>query len=121
MTIKQLLYLSISLLGLIIPWYFNFQFMEETQTTLLSFSIADFVRAGFSNSAASSLSADLVIGASAASLFILLEGRRLAMKHWWVYIVLTNLVAFAFAFPLFLFMRERRLEQTLDGVGGPPS
>ena len=117
MTIKQLLYLAISLLGLLIPWYFNLQFMEETGTTLLSFSIADFVRAGFSNPAAACLSADLVIGASAASVFIVLEGRRLAMKHWWVYLVLTNLVAFAFAFPLFLFVRERQLDRgTVGGV-----
>ena len=30
-------------------------------------------------------------------------------RHWWIYIALTFGVAFAFACPLFLFMRERRL------------
>ena len=32
------------------------------------------------------------------------------MRNWWAYIAVTFLVAFACAFPLFLFMRERRLE-----------
>jgi hypothetical protein len=31
------------------------------------------------------------------------------MKHAWAYVVLTFGVAFAFAAPLFLFMRERHL------------
>jgi len=31
------------------------------------------------------------------------------MKNWWIYLVLIPTVAFAFACPLFLFMRERKL------------
>ena len=37
------------------------------------------------------------------------ESRRLEMPRPWVYVVLTFGIAFAFAFPLFLLMRERRL------------
>jgi hypothetical protein len=37
------------------------------------------------------------------------EARRLEMRHAWVYVVLVFGVAFAFACPLFLLMRERRL------------
>jgi len=33
------------------------------------------------------------------------------MRHWWFYVVTTFLVAFAFACPLFLLMREARLQQ----------
>ena len=110
MTLKQILYLGLSIIGLIIPWYYNFQFMNNTGAGLLSFPLSDFIRDGFANSAASSLTTDLLIGASAATLFIIIEGRRLRMKYWWVYLILTNLIAFAFAFPLFLFMRERKLE-----------
>jgi len=35
----------------------------------------------------------------------------LSMSHWWIYVVLTFTVAIAFAFPLFLLNRERRLVQ----------
>ena len=118
MPLKQLLYLGTSILGLVVPWYFNFRFMEATQTNLLSFDLADFIRQGFANPAASSLATDLVIGASAATLFIVFEGIRLKMKHWWIYIVLTNLLAFAFAFPLFLFVRERKLQALKVPEGG---
>ena len=35
--------------------------------------------------------------------------RRIGMRHAWIYPVLTFTVALGFAFPLFLFMRERHL------------
>jgi len=34
------------------------------------------------------------------------EAIKLNMKHWWIFIPLTFLVALAFAFPLFLYFRE---------------
>ena len=111
MPIRQTLYLFLSIVGLLTTWYFNFQHMYDTETTLFTFNLMDFLRDGFSNAAASSLSSDLFIGAAGASLFIIFEGRRLRIKSWWIYLLLNNLVAFAFAFPLFLFVRERTLEQ----------
>ena len=42
-------------------------------------------------------------------MFIVVEARRLGMKRAWLYIVLSLVTAFAFTFPLFLAMRERRL------------
>jgi hypothetical protein len=38
------------------------------------------------------------------------------MHRWWLYVVLSFSVAFAFAFPLFLFMRERRLQELERGA-----
>jgi len=40
-----------------------------------------------------------------------MEGRKLGMKRVWVYIALSGVTAFAFTFPLFLAMRERKLGQ----------
>jgi len=39
------------------------------------------------------------------------EGYRLGMKRLWIYYLLTFMVAFAFAFPVFLFMRELLLSE----------
>ena len=37
------------------------------------------------------------------------DGRELGMRNWWVYIALVFMAPFAFVFPLFFFMRERKL------------
>jgi hypothetical protein len=62
-----------------------------------------------SGPAVGSLGVDLLIVAIAGSVLIVVEARRLGMKRAWLYIVLSAVTAFAFTFPLFLAMRERRL------------
>lgn len=59
--------------------------------------------------AVSSIGVDLLVVAVAGAVFIVVEARRLGMKRAWLYIVLSLVTAFAFTFPLFLAMRERRL------------
>jgi uncharacterized membrane protein len=49
--------------------------------------------------------------AIAGVVFIVAESRRLGMKRAWLYIVLSGVTAFAFTFPLYLAMRERRMQQ----------
>jgi uncharacterized membrane protein YraQ (UPF0718 family) len=63
-----------------------------------------------SGPAVSSIGVDLLIVAVAGAVFIVAEARRLGMKQAWLYIVLSAVTAFAFTFPLFLAMRERRLD-----------
>jgi hypothetical protein len=60
----------------------------------------------------SSLTTDLLMVVLAGSIFILVEARRLGMRAGWLYVVGGLLTAFAFTFPLFLAMRERRLVLT---------
>lgn len=102
----QLAYLTLAALGLVATWTYNIKFMLATGG---GFALMEFIRGGFANHAASSLTVDLLIGASAFTLWSFVEARRLHMRNWWVYFVLTNVVAFAFAAPLFLLMRERKL------------
>jgi len=104
--VKQMVYAALAAIGLVATWYFNLQFVSESGG---SFSAVEFVRAGYANSASSSLSNDLLVGTAAFTIWSFAEARRLGMRHWWIYPVLTFGVAFAFAFPLFLFVRERRL------------
>ena len=104
----MIVYAGFALLGAVLPWYFNLRFMEAHPG---AFELGAFLAGGFANPAASSLSSDLLIGATAFLVWMVVEARRLGMRHWWIYLVLTNLVAFAFAAPLFLFMRERKLRE----------
>ncbi len=73
------------------------------------FNLLKFIELANINPAAESLSRDLLIGSSAVFIWIVIESRRLKMKNLWIVILTTFTIAFAFAAPLFLFLRERRL------------
>ncbi len=99
------IYLVFAIAGLILPTLSNIDFMISYGPT---FDIIKFVELANSNPAAASLSRDLFVGAGAITIWIFSEAKRLSMKNLWI-VILGFLVAFAFAAPLFLFLRERRL------------
>src|SRR3989338_597246 len=106
MTIRQAIYLALSLAGLCLTWYHNIAFMQEAGG---AFALGAFLDGVFANHASSSIGWDITIACAAFVIWMLREARELGMKHAWVYVVLIFGVAFAFAGPLFLFMRERHL------------
>ncbi len=73
-----------------------------------------------SGPAVSSITVDLLVVAVAGGVFIVVEARRLGMRRAWLYIVLSGLTAFAFTFPLFLAMRQRRLTALARIPGSAP-
>ena len=108
MSIARMIYLMLAIFGLVMTWYYNLQFMADSGGSL---DIAEFVAAGATNAAAKSLSWDLFIACIAGLTWIYFESKRMGLKFFWVYIILAFGVAFAFAFPLFLFVRQGRLER----------
>ena len=107
MSIARMIYLMLAIFGLVMTWYYNLQFMADSGGSL---DIAEFVAAGATNAAAKSLSWDLFIACIAGLTWIYFESKRMGLRFFWVYIILAFGVAFAFAFPLFLFVRQGRLE-----------
>ena len=101
------IYLIFSILGFVIPWYFNWQFMLTGET----FTPQKFLAAGMVSPLASSLTTDFMICASALFTFIIIESKRLKMKRMWIVYLSTFLIAIAFAAPLFLLMRELKLRE----------
>lgn len=93
-------FLILSVVGLITAWVFN---------GIASVTGPNYIDAWFGSAVDWVLSLDLLIVAIAGSALMIFEGRRLGMKRVWLYIVLSGVTAFAFTFPLFLAMRERRL------------
>ena len=93
-------FLILSVMGLITAWVFN---------GIASVTGQNYIDAWFGSAVDWVLSLDLLIVAIAGSALMIFEGRRLGMKRVWLYIVLSGVTAFAFTFPLFLAMRERRL------------
>jgi hypothetical protein len=65
----------------------------------------------FANPISTFFAVDVIISALVLLIFIFSEGRRLAMKHLWVYVVCTFLVGVSLALPLFLYVREGHLIQ----------
>ncbi|MEB3200332.1 MAG: DUF2834 domain-containing protein [Synechococcaceae cyanobacterium] len=100
------LYLLLAIAGAIAPWLANIAFMREHPG---SFDFGLFVQLANANPAAQSLSRDLAIGATAFTIWIVRESRRLQMRGLWLVLLCSFGVAFACGAPLFLYLRERRL------------
>jgi hypothetical protein len=111
------LYLALAVAGAVLPWLANLAFIRSTGQP---FDLALFVQQANANPAAQSLSRDLAVGATAVTIWMVVESRRLGMRGLgWVLLSCVT-VAFAFGAPLFLYLRERRLQelarQTTEGT-----
>ena len=103
---RQIVFALLAVTGLIVTWYFNLQFISASG----GFSLTEFIAATHVNAAASSISYDLLVVVVVFLFWSWTEARRLQMRHWWVLIPLTFGIAIAFAFPLFMLLRERAIE-----------
>ena len=97
-------YVSLAVIGLLGTAWFNVQGFRQSQGNVLG--------AWFANPATSSLSIDLLVTARAASIFMVLEGRRVGVRWYWLYVLAAFVTAVGFTFPLFLAARERRLNRS---------
>ena len=90
------IYLLLAVLGAILPWKANLEFIAEGGGQ--AFDLARFIADASSTAASRSLSADLLVGASAVTLWICVEGPRQRIKGWWLAIPLS----FGVALPVLL-------------------
>ncbi len=74
-------------------------------------SLLNFFKDAQSNFAGKSFGADLTVVVLTFFAFMIPESLKLKIKYWWILIPLTFLIAIAFTFPLFLYMRENTLEK----------
>jgi hypothetical protein len=110
------LYLALAVAGGVLPWMANLDYMRQYGA---GFDLGLFVQLANANPAAQSLSRDLLVGASAITLWMVVESRRLQIKHLWLVLLSSVTIAFAFAAPLFLFLRERRLQELARNQAEP--
>lgn len=104
----QWLYLALAIAGAVLPWLANLEFIRDYGS---SFDLGQFVQLANANPAASSLSRDLAIAATAVVIWMVRESRRLQMRGLpWVLLSCIT-IAFACGAPLFLYLRERRLAE----------
>ncbi len=105
LTPKCALLLLLSTAGLIGTWYYNIQFMITDENVTLMNYLAQ-TQTTFP---AKSFNYDLSIVLVTFFVWYIPDAIQLKIKHWWIFIFLGWLVALAFAFPLYLFFRERRV------------
>lgn len=99
-----IVYLVLAIVGLAATWTLNI---------LAIMSGSDFFGEWFSNGfATQSLQVDLLVLAVAVGAFLVVEGRRIGLRHAWLFLPLAAVTAAAFAVPLFLALRERKLSGT---------
>ena len=101
-------YLFLAILGAVLPTLANIEFAKSYGP---SFDIQLFIELANNNPASQSLSRDLFIGSTAVFVWIISESKRLEMKNLWIVILTTFTIAFAFSAPLFLYLRELRIEE----------
>ena len=102
------LYLLLAILGAVLPTLANIEFVKIYGP---SFNIQLFIELANNNPASQSISRDLFIASTAIIVWIISESKRLQMKNLWVIILTTFTIAFAFSAPLFLYLRELRIEE----------
>jgi hypothetical protein len=102
--VKKNIFLILTVLGFIFPYYFIFQFYltESTPTFQAIGSL-------FATPMSAAFNADLGMTVFTAWTFMAMEGSRIKMKYWWVFWLLT-VIGLSFALPLFFYFRERHLE-----------
>jgi hypothetical protein len=104
-------YLLCAVLGAVVCWTFNLLAYRQLGRM---FSPREFVTAGFQVSPLhSSIASDFWIGSSASLIWMIVEGRRQRMPRVWLYVVVTFVIAWSCALPLFLWARERNLARAL--------
>ncbi len=105
---RKYIFLAIAILGLCYTWYYNIQYF----TTYEEASFFHFFELAQSNFAGKSFGADLTVVVLTYFVWMIPDARKLKVKGWWILIPLTFLIAIAFTFPLYLFLRERTLESS---------
>lgn len=101
----QTTYLILCILGTILPYSQFVPFLLEYGLNLQLFFEQLFV-----NRVSSFFAMDLIVSSLVLWIFVFWEGSRLGMKNLWVYIASNLLVGVSLGLPLFLLMRQRKLE-----------
>ncbi|HJQ23454.1 MAG TPA: DUF2834 domain-containing protein [Blastocatellia bacterium] len=102
----QYLYLLLSVLGVVLPYSQLLPFLREH-----GMNLPLLVEQLFANRVSAFFALDVVVSSAVLWVFVFVEGRRRRMRHLWVYVLCNLLVGVSLALPLFLYVRERRVNE----------
>jgi len=99
------IYLALCIVGAIVPYAV---FLPWVRAHGLDMWLI--VRELFSNRVSASFAADVILSSVAFWTLVAIEGRRAAVRRLWIPVAANVVVGLSLGLPLFLYMRERRLE-----------
>ena len=106
LTMLEAIYYVTALAGLVIGWYFNFQYMGTYGDQV---GWVNWTELLFANPASASGGQDLVIAnVILYPIWTIIDGRRVGMRWAWLYFPMSILTSYAFAVALYLALRERQ-------------
>ncbi|MDP2228294.1 MAG: DUF2834 domain-containing protein [Moraxellaceae bacterium] len=115
-------YLFLAVLGFAVPSFYTFAFSVETLEAWGGVTISnllmlspEFYRTATLNNVSTQLLADVLVASVVFFIWMFGEGRRLGIRHLWVYPVITYSIAFSVAVPLFFYAREVAKERAVSG------
>jgi hypothetical protein len=98
-------YAALCVIGAVLPWTQAVPWLATH-----GIDVPLFLRDLFANGIAGAFALDIIVSAVVVCAFVLIEGKRVNVRNLWAPIVGTIIVGVCFGLPLFLYMRERRLE-----------
>lgn len=98
-------YLALCVLGAVLPYS---QLVPWIATHGLDFPLL--LQELFSTRVSGFFGLDVIVSAIVLVIFVLSEGRRLDVSRLWLPVVATLLVGVSLGFPLFLYLRQRKLD-----------
>ena len=107
MTWRERALLGLAILGFVVPNTMVIAFFAEHDGVDFVAYFGHWVE----SLPAAQLAADVSIAFVAFALWAAWEGRRLAMRTWWLPVPASLLVGLCFALPLFMFLRERAVRR----------
>lgn len=110
-------YALLALAGLIGTWSNNLAFVAQLEDRSFLNGFVAFWPALFANHATASITLDILVLTTVCSIWMVVEGRRVGVRHAWLFIPFAILVAIAVSFPLFLIAREFALAKAEAPAG----
>ncbi len=98
-------YLGLCIAGTVLPYSQFIPFLREH-----GLDLRPFFEQLFSNWVGGFFGMDVIVSSVVLWLFVFVEGRRAGVKHLWAPIAANLAVGVSLGLPLFLYMRERRME-----------
>lgn len=105
------LYLALCVLGAVLPYSLFVPFLLESGLDLKLI-----VEQMFANRISGSFALDVMVSSVVFWVFVVVEGRRAGVESLWAPVAANVVVGLSLGLPLFLYMRERRLEAVLGSA-----
>ena len=102
-----IVYAVIAVVALVVTQVNNIAFFLQPQNG----GMVGYILALYANPAAASFTNDIILYVLAGFIFMVIEARRLGIRHVWVYLLLSGLIAVSVMFPLFLIARQYEISR----------